>query len=727
MAALGTTLAAVGGWRYARASAPVNGPIILVSIDALRADRLPAYGYPKGRTPTIDALAADGSVFERAYSHAPETLPAHVALLSGRLPLETGVRGNAGFRVKPDERLLPQMLRERGFATGGIVSAYVLRKDTGLAQGFDFFDGELPAVSPELDLDQVARPGLDSEAVAEHWLDTIGTSRAFLFLHIYEPHALHTPPDRFSTLGPYDGEVAAADEALGRFIQYLKAHQLYDRSTIILVSDHGEGLGDHGEQAHGMFLVEESLHVPLIIKQAGGVGAGQRLKDVVQHIDVVPTILDLARAPIPGSLRGQSLKPLLDGTGSLSARTVYSETLSPRMRFGWSELTALTGDRYRYVKGPADELYDLQRDPHERDNLAADLPAALEPLRLALDRMLSAAPRFRPAEVPAEDEQRRQALGYDGVRLTSAPAPSMQDRRALLEQLQSAEALETEGHWRQAVARMQQILAANPQMADAWRQLGVLAVRADRLELAVDAFRHVVELRPSDAQGYLDVAEALLRARKLDDAHAHAALAASLGKRDVDLCGGAHDLLARIALVRRNPDEARREAALARAVNPSLVTPTFVEARLLYDEVRYDEALLVFGRAITEQTARGGRLMPELHELAADTAVRLGRYRDAEREFLAELQDFPRNTRAAAGLAMLYRTTGRPEEAAQVVNDMTRAVPTSESYALATRLWTALGNRRAASAARAESQRRVADARGIPRAASNTEAVPTKQ
>src|SRR2546422_5253074 len=149
-AALGTVLAAVGGWRYARASAPVSGPIILVSIDTLRADHLPAYGYKKVRTPALDVLAADGVVFERAYSHAPQTLPAHASLLSGQLPFETGVRDNVGFTVKNGVRLLPQMLRDRGFTTGGIVSAYVLRKETGIAQGFDFFDGEMPPSSPEL-------------------------------------------------------------------------------------------------------------------------------------------------------------------------------------------------------------------------------------------------------------------------------------------------------------------------------------------------------------------------------------------------------------------------------------------------------------------------------------------------------------------------------------------------------------------------------------------------
>ena len=287
LAALGTGLAAVGGWRYARASAPVSGPIVVISIDTLRADHLPTYGYTKVKTPAIDALAADGTVFERAYSHAPQTLPAHASILSGQLPFETGVRDNVGFTVKAGERLLPQMLRERGFATGGIVSAYVLRKETGIAQGFDFFDGEMPPSSPELSIGQVQRDGGESEKIAEHWLDTVGTSRAFLFLHLYEPHKPYAPPDRFAAYAPYDGEIAYTDEIVGRLVQYLKSHQLYDRSTIVLLSDHGEGLGDHGEQEHGLFVYDEAIHVPLIVKQESNVGAGRRVSDLVQHVDMV--------------------------------------------------------------------------------------------------------------------------------------------------------------------------------------------------------------------------------------------------------------------------------------------------------------------------------------------------------------------------------------------------------------------------------------------------------
>jgi arylsulfatase A-like enzyme len=319
LVALGTALAAVGGWRFARASAPVSGPIILISIDSLRADRLPLYGYSGVRTPAIDALAADGILFERAYAHAPLTLPAHTSLLTGRLPLRTGVRNNLGFTIKGAERLLAEMLRDRGYETAGVVSSYVLRADTGMSQGFAFFDDDLsgeqaagqPVAEPPLE-----RDGMQSASIAERWLDSVGTGRAFLFLHLYEPHAPHAPPERFAELSPYDGEVAYVDEIVGRLVKYLKAHQLYDQSTIVLVSDHGESLGDHGETGHGLLAYEEVMRVPLIIKRSAGEGAGRRVKELVQHVDLVPTILEMARAPVPDTLDGRSLMPLLENAAT---------------------------------------------------------------------------------------------------------------------------------------------------------------------------------------------------------------------------------------------------------------------------------------------------------------------------------------------------------------------------------------------------------------------------
>ena len=710
-AALGTVLAAVGGWRYARASAPVSGPIIVVSIDTLRADHLPAYGYTKVRTPAIDALAADGVVFERAYSHAPQTLPAHVALLSGQLPFETGVRDNVGFTVKRGERLLPQMLRDRGFTTGGVVSSYVLRKETGISQGFDFFDDEMPPSSPELSIGQVRRDGAESEAIAEHWLDTIGTSRAFLFLHLYEPHKPYAPPERFADSDPYDGEIAYADEIVGRLVRYLKSHQLYDRSTVILLSDHGEGLGDHGEQEHGLFLYDEAIHVPLVVKQEGNTGSGRRVADVVQHIDLVPTILDLVKAPGSGAFRGRSLKPVLEGTGTLPAPSVYAEALYARYHFGWSELTALTDDRYRYVKAPREELYDLQHDAHEHANIADERPQARQALRRALDRVAAGATIPVPAEVPPDARERLQALGYVGAQTDLSPRPGEllpdpKDKREILERYRAAVDFAGQRKWPQAIALLQQILRDDPEMADVWSQLAVFATRVDRFDQAVDAYKHYIELKPHEPAAYIGAAAALLKLRKLDEARDHAQLAVDVAApADHRARASAHEMLAKIALARHDTEAAREHAALAREADPTLPLPIYIDARLLYDQGKYADALPLFMQAIAELRKSGTLQITELHFYTGDTLGRLERYQEAEAEFLEELKYFPHNTRARGGLAMLYQASGQPDAASRVLNDMTRGTPTPESFALAIRLHTMFGNRVQADAVRAEARR----------------------
>ena len=254
VAAAGIAVAAVWGWHHASRTPAIGGPIILISIDTLRADHLPIYGYSGVRTPAIDALAATATVFEHAYSHAPQTLPAHASILTGELPFQTGVRDNVGFTLKDGQWTLARALHADGYATGGFVSAYVLREETRIGQGFDTYDAKLPAVSSEVALGQVQRDGAATLEAAQRWLTSRTNDRVFLFLHLYEPHRPYKPPSRFSQYAPYDGEIAYADEIVGRLLDRLRTDKLFDQSTIVLLADHGEGLGDHGEQEHGMFL-----------------------------------------------------------------------------------------------------------------------------------------------------------------------------------------------------------------------------------------------------------------------------------------------------------------------------------------------------------------------------------------------------------------------------------------------------------------------------------------
>ena len=586
LVAVGTGLAAFSGWRYARASAPINGPIVIVSIDALRADRLPAYGYAAGHTPAIDSLAAEGIVFERAYSHVPQTLPAHAALLTGRLPFENGVRDSVGFTLSPTERTLAAMLRDRGYSTGGVVSSFLLRKESGVGQGFGFFDATWPD-RPDGTL-ILQRDGTESERIAQQWLDSAGTTRAFLFLHLAEPTVLTAQPERFAKLAPYDGRIAYADEILGRLVAYLKAHQLYDQSTIVILSDHGEGLGDHGEQGHGLLLYDEALRVPLIVKPASGAGAGRRVETPVQHIDLVPTILDLAKAPIPGNLRGRSLAPLFSKTGRFDERMIYAESLFGRYHFGWSPLTSLSDGRYRYTSGPSPELYDLQEDPASRTNLVAGRPELTTRFEKALKAMTPVARPQAMSSVTSADVARFEGLGYVGTAETPTVAPPASAERAVnvatVEIYRSAVRRLAAHEWAAAIDGFKALTAAEPASTDAWRQLAGAATRAERHEVAADAYAHVVELAPDRADAYLGGATALIRLRKFDEARRRVQrmLEAMIG--DAPDISEAHALLARAALGRRNFDTARIEATRAEEMDAARPVIAYVTGRIALEQ-----------------------------------------------------------------------------------------------------------------------------------------------
>ena len=715
--ALAVSAAAALVWFLRDPPLRVAGPIVLVSIDTLRADRLPAYGYGGVETPAIDRFVADAVLFERAYSHSPQTLPAHVSMFTGLLPVEHGVRDNLGFAVGSEQTLLPELLAPLGYRSAAVVSSYVLRKEAGLARGFDTYDDRLPQAPPSASSVQVQRDGSASRQVAERWLaeNAVPGAPVFLFLHLYEPHTPYAPPDRFARYEPYDGEIAYADEIVGRLFDYLRARRLYDDALIVLLSDHGEGLGDHGEQEHGVFLYDEAIRVPLVMKLPGGREAGRRVAVPVQHIDLLPTLLDLAGAPVPARLRGRSLRPLLAGDdGGWQERSMYAEALYPRYHFGWSELYALTTARHRYIRAPREELYDLIADPDERENLVAQRARTVRDLGAALDDLRGAGPLQAPAAISDDALRRLRSLGYlggGGAVDTETPAAALPDPKDGIGVLaryrtaiEMAERFEFEG----AIGSLREILAGNPEMADVWLQLGNLQARTGRLPAAVASYRRAVALNPTDSGALLAVATAQLRLRQLDGAWEHGLLAAGVA-RTADRRVRARELLARIALVRRDRDAARRQAELAREADPTLPLADFIEAMILHEDGRYAEALPVFESVLAAVGSRTLTL-PELHFYLGDALARLDRPADAERHFREELRLAPQDTRARSALAMLYQSQGESEAAARTLGELLETAPTPEGYRLAAQLWEMFGGRRRAAEIRAEAARRFGSA-----------------
>lgn len=670
------------------------GPVILISIDTLRADHLAAYGYTKGRTPNIDALVRDSVVFERAYAHAPQTLPSHTSILTGQLPFEHGVRDNIGFTVKPDQITMASLFKSKGYGAGGFVSAYVLRPETGIGKGFDVYNADLPVGGLDRPIAQVTRPAPETARAAITWLNTHVDPKVFMFVHFYEPHRPYEPPDRFKDLDPYDGEIAAADESVGTIIAELRRRGWYDSATIALIADHGEGLGDHGEEEHGLFLYEPTIHVPFIIKAPNQKSAGKRVAAPVQHIDLLPTFAATAGFAVPNGLRGRNLLPLL-GSGTLPPQGIYSEAMMSRYHFGWSELTSLTDERYKFIRAPKAELYDLERDKAEATNLLTERAQVASAMRTGLESLIAGRGVDAPGSVSNEDREKLAALGYIGSASVGAETsgltlPDPKDKADINHAFVLAARSIGNLDFVDAAARLKSITDREPGMSDAWNQYAQVLIRLGRDADALSAYQQMLRQRPDQPSVLLDAATVLMRMRKYDDAKAHASAAVS-GEPIT-----AHQMLAKIALAEGHNDDALKEAAAAEAADPTLPMTDFIHGVILHtaaqkDPSKYAEALPYFQRASDKIKTRIVQLN-DLHYYLGDCLAQLGRLEEAEQAFRDEIRLFPNLVRARTGLAMLYEAAGNTQGTEKVVADMLKASPTPSTYASAVELWRVLGH-----------------------------------
>ncbi|HEY3233156.1 MAG TPA: sulfatase, partial [Polyangiaceae bacterium] len=378
-------------------------PLILITVDTLRADRLECYGYTQIKTPHINRLATDGSLFSNAFAHVPLTLPSHWSILTGTYPTFHGVRHNAYAEPRRDTPSLAEALKSGGYASAAFVGSFVLDRRFGLARGFDYYFDNFSAsrhegVSPA----DVERRGDEVVKAFAGWLAHQTHSRFFAWIHLFDPHAPYDPPEPFRSLysgPPYDGEVAFIDRLVGEIVSLLQSK--YPNATIIFTADHGEALGEHGEETHGLFLYDASLHVPLIVK-TGGTRKGSVIDSQVRSIDIAPTLLALAGLQRPGSMQGTNLVPLLRGGRSKAPSSSYSETYYPTYGFGWSELRSVRTEQFKYIDAPRPELYDLASDPKESRNLVASNGAAAARMKDLLFETVRLSSGGVPREAPLE-------------------------------------------------------------------------------------------------------------------------------------------------------------------------------------------------------------------------------------------------------------------------------------------------------------------------------------
>ena len=516
------------------ATPPVRRPrpnVILITIDTVRADHVGCYGATDVKTPTLDALARDGIVFERAISQVPLTWPSHAAILTGTYPFQNGVQDFTGQPLDERFRSVVQVFKQQGYATGAVVSAFVLDRSWGLARGFDFYDDAFSAETfRQKDIGLVDRKAGESVTRALAWLQKTPSRPFFFWLHLYDPHSPYDPPEPFRSqykAHPYDGEIAYADHELGRLISWLKQNQLYDRTAIVLLSDHGESLGDHGEKEHGYFVYNSTVHIPLIVKPPVGSGfKPSRVARPVETVAVAPTLTRLAGMQEDIQKQFPSPGLLMDGTEIEGA--AYSESFYSFSSFGWSPLHALQTARYHYIEAPTAELYDVIADPLEKNNLAPHQAATVAVLEDKLQSLLRQNP-FKPggsatSGLSPDALEKLRALGYVAYRSPVSPealAAGLPDPKNKLWEfnaiLQAGDAFQS-GDFQSGETLLAQVQEKDPQMYIVPFMLGEAATRQQKWEEAASAFQKCLQLNPNFDQAMTGLSRVLMYLGKPDEA-----------------------------------------------------------------------------------------------------------------------------------------------------------------------------------------------------------------
>ncbi len=498
--------------------------VVLVTFDTTRADRIGCYGHSEAETPNLDGLAAEGVLFENAVAQVPTTLPSHATMFTGQFPQDHGVRYNVFYSLAESADTLAESLKEAGFATAGFPASQVVSASHGLNQGFDVYV-DPPAMGEGLPGHGGSRTAEEGVDLTLDWLGKTDESKQFVWLHFYDPHWPYAPPFPYSSQfreRRYDGEIAYADAQLGRLLEALKNDPAWDRTLVIVAGDHGEGLYDHDERWHTMLVYETTQHVPLIVRApAATVG---RIDETVTLADLMPTVLDLAGVKAPGEMRGRSWRPALEGD-SLDPRDVYFESLAGSLIYGWAELHGIRYGRWKLIDSAEPELFDLDNDPGEKENLAgveaqrlADLRAELELLKKPLQGE-SAAADAAEIEIDPETLAMFESLGYtSGGGGSAAGAPHPKDLIFLEPELLDGQHAVAARDWKSVAEFCKYTLERDA--TNKWALIH-MAKALNRLDQIDEAIRHAdlfIRVYPESAMGYDEKSNILMEHKQKSEA-----------------------------------------------------------------------------------------------------------------------------------------------------------------------------------------------------------------
>ncbi len=641
--------------------------VLIITTDTTRADHIGCYGNKRIKTPVIDGLARDGILFTQALTPSPSTLPAHTALLTGLYPVHHGARANGTFRVRPEVTTMAEHLKSKGYATGAVISAFVLDSRFGLDQGFDFYDDDLTIgmkYGPQMFRERAAE--LTNEP-ATKWLREHADRPFFLWVHYFDPHAVYLPPEPFRSqyaTALYDGEIAYVDSQIGVLLTQLEDLGVRDKTLLIYTADHGEGLGEHGEQTHSLLVYDATLHVPMIFHAPAGLPKGKVLHRQTSLVDVVPTILGLLGEEIPEEIDGKNLclAPTPDD------QPVLIETISTMTMHGWAPLLGVRRDDFKYILAPTPELYDLHRDPHELHNIHDQQPSVAQELSNRLvdwlgdDPYLATRKAVEVSSLSVDDETIRNlaALGYiASAQGESDPVDVLKDPKDMIfrwETVQNAIHLKAIGKSKEAIPILEQVVAEVPRdvysrgmLASAYQQLG-------EFDRALTQYQLCVKYEPKSSGNHLGIAGVHYIRRQFEEAEKEITIALRLEPE----IAGAHILRGQIAWAKGKEEDALGLYQKAIDTNPgSSGADGYNQIGFLHLNMgRFDEARDAFRKAIHIDALNG-----VAHDGLAGILESEGKIEAAMKELAIALRFNPNQPRALATLASLISQQGDQDRA----------------------------------------------------------------
>ncbi len=643
--------------------APEAGPfaaeapsVLLVTLDTTRADRLGCYGYQDARTPNLDGLARGGVRFERAYSHVPLTLPSHATLMSGIHPSGTGLHVNFQGAINRDVPLLAEMFAASGYRTGAFIAAWVLNGEFGLDRGFETYD-DLEEVTSELGVQVERRADAITDA-ALAWLSAAPEERFFAWLHYFDAHDPYEPPAEFEDAAtPYDGELAFVDAQLGRILTWLEEHDRLASTLVVVTGDHGEGLGEHGESTHGLFLYDSTMHVPLIVSLPGDL-APRTVAGPVGLVDLHPTIVELCGGESSSLVEGRSLVGALRGNPR-AAGPILAESEYSLRSFGWAPLSSLHMGSKKLIEAPRPEVFDTDIDPGELTDLSATSPSVLLALRGELASFRAGLAQREPEGIALDERSSSNlaALGYvEGANeLATEDLEDLRDPkdvRHVYSGTMRAKALHDQGKHQEVVDLLAPLLVDSPESDEVWSLMAASQLALGHHAEAREAYEKSLRVRP-DVPGRLTaLAEALIGLEELEEAHEVLVRAEAVAGDDAQIQSRLGLVLARQGHLTEAEAHFRKQAKLA----PESANAPVNLANCLFAQSRFDEGLESLAEALRLdarcQPAWVARLQVLLNRGRVEEA------RTATRECLEALGD---NPQFVQGLLAMARGVGDPQ------------------------------------------------------------------